>query len=87
MAAAAFGRQLYAVDRGTKEGSQYGRQEMHERRAWANRMGQQLLQWTWSLKGGQVSDLFTQNYKITKKLTFNLHFKSTKKNIPKLRLG
>ena len=36
---------------------------------------------------GLDSDLLTQNYMITKKLTFNIHFQSTKKNIPQLGHG
>ena len=55
---------------------------MHVLRAWASRMGQRHLQWTWALKRGLDSDLLTKYYMITKKLTFNIHFQSTKKIFP-----
>ena len=40
------------------------------------------MRWTWALRRGLDSDLVAQFYMITKKLTLNIFFKSTKKNIP-----
>ena len=42
---------------------------------------------TWALTRGLDTDLFTQNYMTTKKLTFIPNFESTEKNILQIRLG
>ena len=45
------------------------------------------MRWTWALWRGLDSDLVAQNYMITKKLTFNLRFKLTRKIFPNYVLG